>query len=252
MKRKLPKTRRRPGIGKPPKGTTMLQFVSIEITYDDDFHPHDFEITEEIAEAVNTYRVRCNENPKRAAAELPAIIARMPQVPQLRNHLFVALRRLGKHDEAFAINDQALKDHPDYIFAVMNKAAQYWEKNELDEVEKVLGGMPLIINRTFPKRKVFHIGEVFSYYGFLVRFWLSKGDFEAAEAFYDLLKELDPEHPLLSELEGLITIASLKDKFGKLMEKVEESKQGRLNRKKAVPPAQPKKKGDSSKGDLFE
>lgn len=220
-------------MGKPPQDITMVQLVSIEITYDEDFHPYDFEITEEVADAVNTYLALCNKNPEKAAKELPDIIARMPQVPQLRNHLFVALRRLGRHDEAFAANDQALKDHPDYVYAILNKAGQHLEKDELDEVEKALGGMPLIITRTFPKRKVFYIGEVFSYYGVLVRFWVSKGDFEAAESFYQVLEELDPEHPLLPELRKLITISSLKDGFGMLMEKVEESKQRRLGRKNA-------------------
>jgi tetratricopeptide (TPR) repeat protein len=189
--------------------------------------------------------------PKKTAKELPAIIERMPQVPLLRNHLFVALRRLGKHNEAFAVNDQALKDHPDYIYAVMNKAVQHWENGELDEVEKVLGGMPLVINRTFPERKVFHIMEVLTYYGFLVRFWVTKGNHKSAESYYNLLEELEPGHPQLPELKSLLTFSNLKSAFGKLMEDIEKSKQRKENRKKKVQLPQPKKKGGSSKRDLF-
>lgn len=234
MKRKPSTAKRKTGPEKPLKGQQPLYVANINITDDDDFLPYDFEQTEEIADAVNTYVVLCNTNPQKAVKELPAVIERMPQVPLLRNHLFVALRRLGRHDEAFAVNDQTLNDHPDYLYAVLNKALQHWEKNELDEVEKVLGGLPLMINRTFPQREVFHISEIFAYYGFLVRFWMSKDNLEAAQSFYNILEQLDPDHPQLPELKNAISIFAMKSVFGKLLEKVEKSQQRRENRKKKI------------------
>ncbi len=169
MKRK-PKRRKRPDKKKPPSDVGTLHLFSIEITDDDEFHPHGFEITDEIADAVDKYREVCNDNPKQTVKELPAVIKQFPQVPQLCNHLFVALKRLNHYDEAYLVNDNAMRDFPDYIYAIMNKTIQHWEVDELDEVEKVLGGMPLTINRSFPKRKMFHVSEVFAYESFLIRF----------------------------------------------------------------------------------
>ncbi|MEO1259861.1 MAG: hypothetical protein AAFZ15_13800 [Bacteroidota bacterium] len=215
MKRK-PNKRKRPGRRRRPKDVEELHLFSIEITDDDDFNPHGFEITDEIADAVNKYREVCNDNPKQAVKELPDVIKQLPQVPQLRNHLFVALKRLGRYEEAYVVNDNAMRDFPDYIYATMNKAIQHWEKDELDEVEKVLGGMPLTINRSFPKRKVFHVSEVFAYESFMVRFWLSKDSLEGAESHFHLLKELAPNHPMLPELKRQIEMHSLKGMFSGL------------------------------------
>ncbi len=251
MKIKPSIKKKKPGIRKLPKDTETLYLFNFEITFDDDFNPHGFEINDEIADAVNTYREHCNENPAKAAKDLPAIIERFPQVPQLRNHLFVALRRLRRHEEAWAINDRALKDHPGYIYAVINKAVQFWEKDELDEVEKLFGGNPLTINLAFPKREKFHAAEVFAYYAFLIRFWTTKGNQVAAESHYEFLEELGPGHPQLPELKKLLEVSSLKDVFGKLMQNIEKSKERSMNRKPSKKAEKPGKKDDPKQGDLF-
>ncbi len=244
MKRKPSTAKRKTGLGKSLKATQPLLLTNINITYDDDFLPFDFEQTDEVADAINTYVVLCNKNPQKTVDELPAIIERMPQVPLLRNHLFVALRRLGRHDEAFAVNDQALKDHPDYLYAVLNKAVQHWEKDELDEFEKALGGAPLMINRTFPKREVFHVSEMFAYYSLLLRYWLSKDNPDAAESFYKLLDALDSEHPVLPELKEAIDFSILKNTFGKLLDNIEKSRERRESRKNLLSSSKRKKKGE--------
>ena len=239
------------GPKKPAKAPEVLLLFNFEITDDDDFNPYDFEITEEIATAVNTYLEMCQENPQKAVDKLPAVIARFPKVPLLHNHLFAALRKLGKHAEAFAANDQALQAHPDYVYARLNKAAQYFEKKELDEVERVLGGMPLTIAHTFPNRKIFHISEVFTYFGFLIRFWVEKDNQVAAEAHLHFLEDLEPDHPSLPGLRKLVQFASLKDAFGKLMGFVKKSQERRKNPKKPAA-SKTKKKGKPGQKDLFE
>jgi tetratricopeptide (TPR) repeat protein len=247
-----PRKRRRSLADRQEQDPAGPYAFSIKITFDDDFHPYGFEVTDEIYDAVETYLRLCKENPTKAARELPAVIERHPQVPQLRNYLVTSLKLLGRLEEAYAVNDQALRDHPEYIYAVTNKAIQYWEKKEYDEVERFLGGQPLSINRTFPKRKIFHVSEVFAYYTFMIRLEVSKGNPDIAESFYNLLYELDPDHPELPDLKELIDIHSLKNIFSNLMASLKKTEKGRAKRNKRAPGQKPKMKRDPDQGDLFE
>lgn len=108
----------------------------------------------------------------------------------------------------------------------------------------------MTINRTFQTRKIFHAREVFAYYSFLIRLEVSRDNPEAAESYYNLLKELAPDQPELPELKNLIDLHTLQDMFSGVMDYLKKSEERRAKRKKRAP--KPKKKGDLHQGDLFE
>lgn len=159
----------------------------------------------------------------------------------------MALMRLNKTKEAYAVNDICLQDHPDYLYAILNKATQYWLDDETEEAVRMLGGMPLTITRTLPKRNVFHITEVIVYYSFLVRFWVSEDNMAAAKSHLNFLEGLAPDHPQLPELRKLVDIASVKNHVDDRMAYSKKSEERRKNRKKTAATKQPKKKGDEEK-----
>ncbi len=235
MKRKPPKRRKKQRKKKAPEDFEdfeVFEAFHIELTFEDNFNPYTFEITHEIADAINKYRVMSKKHPEKAARELPAVIGRFPEVPIFKNHLFMALQLLGHSDEAWALNEQINKDHPDYFYGVLNKATYHWQKGDYDKVEELLGGSPLNIKKSFPKRKLFHFTEFYAYYSFLIRFWLSKDMLEAAQSHYKMVEEALPNHPGLPELKKLIDTNSLIHSLEDRLKKLEKPQKLRKPRKK--------------------
>ncbi len=229
----------------------VYQTFNFQITNDEDFHPYAYEVTDELADAVDFYRELCHSDPRLAIKELPAIIDRFPEVPLFKNHLMVAYKNLKMDKEAYAINDLTIKKHPDYIFAILNKAAQHYEEDELEKVVEVLGGFPLVINRAFPKRKVFHEREIFAFSNFLIHFFLKKGEKDAAQSHLDFIKDVIPDHPQIAEIQERITLFLLTDVFSELAEHSKKMEEKREKRKLSKKGKKKPDKKDTTQGELF-
>jgi hypothetical protein len=79
---------------------------------------------------------------------------------------------------------------------------------------------------------MFHLSELFTYFGFLIRLWVKKGNPVAAKSHLEFLEDLAPDHPSLPELRNLVQFASIKDAFGILMDMVKKLEEQRKNRNK--------------------
>lgn len=183
---------------KPKPKSPLLS--TIPITYDDDFNPHDFEMTEEITKLLTKYEEMCFQNPRRAIRELRRVAKQFPKVPQFKNYIVSAFKIAGDDEKSYDYNDKVLQLHPNYLFGLTSKTIQLWENGELDKIPDLLGGEPISILRTFPERELFYVMEVFNYYKVLIYYWTAVGDKKRAKEAFELLGEIQPGHEDLFRL----------------------------------------------------
>jgi len=120
-------------------------------------------------------------------------IEQYPNVPQLKNYLSVAYMNTGMREKAFEVNDWIIKEHPDYLFGLLNKANEYYFEQQYEKIPELLGDL-LEIKELYPKRDVFHVNEFLSFNKLAVMYFSAIGNLEAAESRLSLMEELAPDH----------------------------------------------------------
>ncbi|ODS30842.1 MAG: preprotein translocase subunit SecA [Candidatus Scalindua rubra] len=165
-----------------------------EITNEPDFMDKEFGITPEIRVLIQDLYYEVMEEKRGTINKLLKIIKRYPQVPQFKNYLTVAYNLSGNTKKAYECNNWTLKEHPDYVFAKINLAAQYFEQKEYDKIPEVLGDL-MEIQALYPDRKVFHVSEVMAFNKLAVIYFSTIGNLEAAESRFKVMEEIDEEHP---------------------------------------------------------
>jgi len=124
---------------------------------------------------------------------ITSLIDEYPEVPVLKNYLSVAYNVRGNHDKSVEINEWMLAEHPEYLFAKLNKANFYIENSEFGKVPEILG-TALGISQLYPERDEFHIGEIINFYKVVIRYYAAIDDQNLAEKKLRELKNLAPDH----------------------------------------------------------
>ncbi|HEY4788972.1 MAG TPA: DUF1186 domain-containing protein, partial [Bacteroidales bacterium] len=125
--------------------------------------------------------------------------ARFPDVPQFQNYLVDFYFSTDDYEKAYELNEKLIREHPDYLFAKINKATCYLYKKEYDKIPGVLGE-GLDISLLCPGVETFHISEVMSFNQVAILYFLETGNLEAAEARFQMLEEMSPNHPGMDHL----------------------------------------------------
>lgn len=120
-------------------------------------------------------------------------IEQYPNVPQLKNYLSTAYMQTGMLEKAFEVNNWIIKEHPDYLYGLLNKAHEYYIKEQYEKIPSLLGNL-MEIKELYPERDVFHVGEFLSFNKLAVMYFSVIGNLEAAESRYELMEELAPDH----------------------------------------------------------
>jgi hypothetical protein len=68
--------------------------------------------------------------PRQALAEVRALIAQYPEIPQLHNYLYAACYNLGEHAEAARVPQETVRRFPDYLFGRIAWAEEYLRRRE--------------------------------------------------------------------------------------------------------------------------
>lgn len=122
------------------------------------------------------------------------LIERHPKNPQLKNFLSSAYQASGNYKKAVEVNDWILKEHPNYLFGLLNKAHQYINSGKPENVPEILGE-GLDLKKLYPDRDVFHLAEVTGFFKLAVMYYAAIDDFDQADMRLDILKEVAPDHP---------------------------------------------------------
>ena len=126
-----------------------------------------------------------------------------PNLPQLRNYLTVAYKEIGQYDKAVKINEELLKDFPNYLHARLNAANFCFYQGKPEEALEYLGNN-LDLKELYPERDEFHFSEVQSFYYTTVLYAIAKEDLVLAENRFEFYKSLDEENPRIYELNNQI------------------------------------------------
>ncbi len=100
---------------------------------------------------------------KNVEKELFQHIQEYPTVPILLNRLSSYYQLKENYSKSKEINLKTIEQFPDYVFARISLAYDYFMEGDFDAMLTSLGN-ELAINALFPNKKEFHVDEVVSYY----------------------------------------------------------------------------------------
>nr|NQU91309.1 hypothetical protein [Bacteroidota bacterium] len=173
-----------------------LKEFSYEITSDPSFRDNENAITPELKRELEPlyYQIQEQKGSDKIIAKILKLIEKHPKNPQLKNYLTVAYKLSGNMDKAREANQWILSEHPDYLFAKLNLAAEYYENGEYEKMTELLGKM-MEIQDLYPDRNTFHFTEVTGFNRFAVMYFCAVGNLEAAESRYEILERVAPDQP---------------------------------------------------------
>jgi tetratricopeptide (TPR) repeat protein len=173
----------------------------IKISFDNDFITRYYKVTPAQAKLLKELAIRMHGKiDKVLLRKLEKLSKENPNLPQLKNYITVAYNKLGNVAKSLEINDQLLKEFPDYLHARLNAANHYIHAGEPDKALEFLG-KNLDLKESFPARSEFHFSEVQAYCFSTVLYAIAKKDLPLAENRLAFYKAIDQENPRIEELE---------------------------------------------------
>jgi tetratricopeptide (TPR) repeat protein len=151
-------------------------------------------LPEHVKDAIDRLHHLAQRQPLEAIPELLEWIEKYPDVLQLYNFLSVAYSQSGQQEKAEEVILENYRRNPDYLFARLNYAEICLRKSDLDRVAEIFDNK-FDLKMLYPKRKRFHISEVASFMGIIGIYFVEIGEPEAAEKYYDILKQIAPRYP---------------------------------------------------------
>lgn len=174
------------------------------ITSNPDFQDEIYEITPSLkAQFESLHYESIDPKNKTIVEKLIHLVIQHPYTPMLKNFLSVAYKTQNNIDKANEVNNWILKEHPNYLFAIINKTYEHIYNKNFEDAEKLLGEQ-FRLEFLYPNRKLFHIAEVTGYYKAVVLFMASVGDFEVADESLQIIQQLAPEHPDTIQAESIL------------------------------------------------
>ncbi len=182
-----------------------------KITDDTDYQNQRYGITPALHRQLESLAIEVhNKKNTKVIDRIMRLIEEFPGIPMLKNYLSVAYSVRGNYEKSTEINDLLLAEHPDYLFAKLNKANFYIDHDEFDKVPEILG-TALEISQLYPEREIFHIGEIISFYKVIIRYYAAIENLELAEKRFEELKSLAPGYEDVEEAEEYLYMLRLKN-----------------------------------------
>ena len=169
-----------------------LTITNYKITTDPDWLENPNKLVPELAKQIEKFHKMALKGKRSSIPKLEQAIEKYPDSPQLKNYLTVLYMQLDDWDRVKEINHRILAEHPDYLFAKINLAGEYYLKEEYHKMPEILG-YTMELNALYPLRNTFHLSEVLSFYKCAILYFVAIGDIEQAEIRYDIMKQIAPE-----------------------------------------------------------
>ena len=170
-----------------------LSFRDYTITTDPLYLYDNLNYTDELKELLNDLFVECQQkNNKKIINKLNSVIVKYPEIPHFKNFLSIAYEQKGNYNKCIEINEWIDKEHPDFIFAKLNKANDLLSNGYTDEIPIIIGDS-FDLKALYPERNIFHLDEFTAFYRVVVRYFAKIGDLNKAEEYFLILKEVAPD-----------------------------------------------------------
>lgn len=205
----VPRRPRRAGRPDRQPAHESLQMMSIGITYDYVPDPAFEALPPDLRQEIDGLFHAPRSDYSDVIPQLEDWIQRGAAVPRLYNLLFAGYTQARRHDDARRIVLETCQRFPDYLFGRFELARLSIADGHPEQVREVLGGS-YSLNEIVPDREVFHISEVRAWAALLCEMHAEMGEFEHAAAYPEMISELDPGHPVIEHLQGLIKRCALR------------------------------------------
>lgn len=192
-----------------------LQLINYDISFEPMHDERYIHYYEQLGDRMEKLYEQAAKEPKKAAPRLEELILQYPEFPVLQNYLAVAYMNSGREQEAEQLIEQSYQNFPDYLFARLNYARLCLENGNLDRVAEILDNK-FEIKLLYPERDTFHFSEVINFYSVAGKYFFEKGEIDRAQTYLDMMKKIDPEHPMTRQLETTLMLQKLKKGIGKL------------------------------------
>ncbi len=145
-----------------------------------------------------------NLDKKKFLEKLLGDIEKYPSIPQFKQQLATAYTLQKNTEKAFECNEWMYKEHPSYLFAILNKAFDRYNKKQYGEMIQFLGE-DLQITSLYPDRKEFHIDEIMNYLMACALYRnATEPDNVQKDIIIEMMEDLDKESMVLYRtLEGI-------------------------------------------------
>lgn len=172
----------------------IIRIVGYNLTDDPDFMDRQNHMTPYLKDMIQELYADVHNGKRSVIPHILKLIDQFPKNPQLKNFLSVAYNNMGEIEKSEEVNRWILKEHPEYLFGILNKAASYFYRREFYKIPRLLGEK-MELKDLYPKRDIFHVGEFTSFTKFAVQYFVEIGNIQAAQQRMNLLTDLFPEHP---------------------------------------------------------
>ncbi|MCP5088314.1 MAG: hypothetical protein GY952_16100 [Rhodobacteraceae bacterium] len=174
------------------RGPTLITSYEISEEYMPDLAYE--RLPEQIKDQLETLsHERLLQKPKEALGVLKPLIEQYPDVRQLYNYLHIAYQKLGDQTNAQRVLQETLERFPDYLFGRIAYATDCLQRGEAEKVPEIFEGK-YELKLLYPERKRFHISEVLGFYSVMAWYFHTQGEPSRAATYYELMRQLDPEH----------------------------------------------------------
>jgi tetratricopeptide (TPR) repeat protein len=130
-----------------------------------------------------------------------------PETPDILNNLAMAYAMQGRTVESEALARQIHQDHPDYFFGIIAVANLHVQEGRLDQAEELL--KPLL------SQKRLHTSEFKALCQAYLNLYLAKDMLEAAQTWFNLWADIDPDDHELNQWRLRLTLAHKSGKRGR-------------------------------------
>lgn len=207
------------------KGNTW-KISTLTITGDSRKSDSPYQFSDEIEDLIRLTYQRINNKRINNPGKLLELIEKYPQVPAFKNYLVIFYIQKGKNAKARETNRWLLKEHPGYLFGKLNLCAEYLEDNRLEEIPNMLGEY-LDLGELYPDRKIFHAGELKSFFNIAIRYLIISEEIERAESYTDMVAlALSEDDDSIKMARGMLEekkTEQIMEKYADLFEKREQA-----------------------------
>src|SRR6056297_2174884 len=186
----------------PKKSPHLYQY---QISYEPYQSDDGFVVPDELKKRLPEIHELAVKGRKSSVPKFEKLIKRFPNVPQLKNYLYILLQNIGEVEKAALYNQKILEQFPNYLFAKLNLAGKYMQKGMYVQVPEILGE-EFELQALYPERKLFHVSEIASFFEIVIQYFAGIGEIEEAEKRFEILTDLYPEYPDVEYIQQFLFI----------------------------------------------
>ena len=180
-----------------------LELSEFDISFDKMESEYQRKLSEKTLVEVNEILRLLDSDPETAIDRIINLLEENPNNPILKNHLSAAYSRAGQHNKAELVAIDNYEKYPDYLFAKTNYAQICIWHGKISKIPAIFEHN-FNLRSLYPKRKTFHISEFMSFMEIMSIYFYKIGENKTAMRYYDLMKQLDKNHPATKQTKRVV------------------------------------------------